>query len=64
MEDGVDPQSVYQQIEPELDIPPLQTEGVQFEALSLSKIFFQLTFTEGPSTKSSYTEPFLWTCIP
>ena len=30
MESGVDPQSGYQQREPELDISPLQSKGVQF----------------------------------
>ena len=49
---GVDPQSGYQQRKPELDIPLLQTEDVQFEAT-----FSELTLTKGPSTQSSYTKP-------
>ena len=32
MEDEVDPQSDFQQRELELDIPPIQLKGVQFEA--------------------------------
>ena len=32
MEGGVDPQSDFQQRELELDIPPIQLPGVQFEA--------------------------------
>ena len=57
MEGGVDPQSGYQQRGPELDIPPLQTEGVQFEATFSKLMMIEPTFTEGPSTQPSYTEP-------
>ena len=52
MEGGVDPQSGYQQREPKPDFPPLQSEGVQVEA-----IFSQPTFTTGPSTQPSFTKP-------
>ncbi|RVW23052.1 hypothetical protein CK203_102473 [Vitis vinifera] len=38
-------------------IPPLQTEGVQFEATFSKPMMIELTFTEGPSTQPSYTEP-------
>ena len=58
MEGGVDPQRGFQHREPELDIPPLQSEGVQFEA-----IFFEPTYTTGPSSQPSFTEP-LHTEIP
>ena len=57
MEGGVDPQSGYQQRESELDIPPLQTKGVQFEATFSESMLFELTFIEGSSSQPSYTEP-------
>ena len=52
MEGGVDPQSGYQQREPKPNFPPLQSKGVQFEA-----IFSQPTFIAGPSTQPSFTKP-------
>ena len=52
MDGRVDPQSGYQQREPELDIPPFQSKGVQFEAT-----FSQPTYTVGPSTQLSFTKP-------
>ena len=57
MEGGVDPQSGYRQREPELDIPPLQLEGVQFELTFSKPMMSEPTFTAGPSTQPSYTEP-------
>ena len=33
MEGGVDPQRGFEHREPELDIPPLHSKGVQFEAI-------------------------------
>ena len=57
MEGGVDPQSGYQQRGPELDIPPLQIQRVQFEATFSKSMMIEPTFTKGPSTQPSYTEP-------
>ena len=57
MEGGVDPQSGYQQREPELDIPPLQLEGVQFEATFSEPMLSELNFLAGPSTQLSFIEP-------
>ena len=58
MEGGVDPQSGYQQREPELDIPPLQSEGVQFEVTFSEQMIFEPTYTARPSTQPSFTESF------
>ena len=72
MKEGVDPQSGYQQREPELDILPLQSEAVQFEATFSEPMKFEPTYTVGPSTQPSlidsssgpgFTEP-LHTEIP
>ena len=57
MESGVDSQSGYQWGGPELDIPPLQIEGVQFQATFSKPMMIELTFTKGPSTQPSFTEP-------
>ena len=38
-------------------IPPLQSEGVQFEATFFKSMMYELTYTEGPSTQSSFIEP-------
>ena len=57
MEGGVDPKIGFQQREPELDIPPLQSEGVQFEATFSKLIMFEPTYTERPSTQPSFIEP-------
>ena len=57
MDGGVDPQSGYQQREPELDIPPLQSKGVQFETIFSESMMFEPTYTVGPSTQSSFTKP-------
>ena len=56
MEGGIDPQSGYQQREPELDIPPLQSMGVQFKTSFSEPMMFKPTFIAGPSTQSSFTE--------
>ena len=58
MEGGIDSQSGYQQRGSKTDIPPLQTEGVQFEATFFELIMSESTFIEGPSTQSSYIEFF------
>ena len=57
MEDEVDPQSGFQQREPKLNIPPLQSEGVQFEATFSEPMMSELTYTAGPSSQLSFTEP-------
>ena len=57
MEGGVAPQSGFQQREPELDILPLQLEGVQFEATFSESMMFEQTYTVGPSSQPSFTEP-------
>ena len=57
MEGGVDPKSGFQQRKPELDIPPLQSEGVQFEATFSEPIMSEPTYTGGPSTQLSFTKP-------
>ena len=38
-------------------IPPLQSEGVQFEATFSKLIMSEPTYTERPSTQPSFTEP-------
>ena len=50
------PSGGYQQREPELDIPPLQSVGVQFETTFSEPMMFEPTFIAGPSTQSSFTE--------
>ena len=57
MNDGVDPQSGYQHREPGLDIPPLQSEGVQFKATFSELMISEPTYTMGPSSQPSFTEP-------
>ena len=57
MEGGVDSQSGYQQKESELDIPPLQSKGVQFEATFSEPMLSELNFLAGPSTQLSFIEP-------
>ena len=56
MEGGVDLQSGYQKRGPELDIPLLQIEGVQFETALYEPMMTKPTFTEDPSTLPSNTE--------
>ena len=57
MEDEVDPQSGFQQREPKLNIPPLQSEGVQFEATFFESMMSDSTYTAGSSSQPSFTEP-------
>ena len=57
MEGGVDPQSGLQQREPKLNIPPLQSKGVRFEATFSKSMMFEPTYTVGPSTHPSFIEP-------
>ena len=56
MEGGLDLQRGFEQKEPELDIPPLQSQGVQFEA-TFFKLMSELTYTARPSSQPSFTEP-------
>ena len=57
MEGGVDPQRGFRKRELELDIPSLQSEGVQFEATFLEPMISEPTYTVRPSSQSSFTEP-------
>ena len=57
MEGGVDHQRGFQQKKPELDIPPLQSKGVQFEATFSKPMMSELTYTAGPSSQPSFTKP-------
>ena len=57
MEGGVDPQSGFQQRDPKLNIPALQSEGVRFEAAFSKLMMFEPTYTVGPSTHPSFIEP-------
>ena len=54
---GLDPQRGFEQKELELDIPPLQSEGVQFEATFLEPMMFESAYTAGPSSQPSFTKP-------
>ena len=57
MEGGLDPQRGFEQKEFKLDIPPLQSEGVQFEATFSEPMMFELTYTTRPSSQPSFIEP-------
>ena len=57
MDNGVDPQRGFQQRESEFDIPPLQSEGVQFEATFSELMMFEPTYTARPSSQPSFIEP-------
>ena len=57
MEGEVNPQRGFQQRKPKLDIPPLHSEGVQFEATFSEPMMFESTYTVGPSSQPSFTEP-------
>ena len=50
MEGGLNPQRGFKQRKPELDIPPLQYEGVHFEASFPEPMMSELTYTMGPSS--------------
>ena len=56
MEGGVDLQSGYRQRKLELDILPLQSEAVQFEATFSEPMMFEPTYTTGPSTQPSFID--------
>ena len=49
MEGGLDPQRGFEQREPELNIPPLEFEGVQFEATFPELMMSESAYTAGPS---------------
>ena len=57
MEGGVDPQRGFQQRQLELDIPPLQSEGIQFETTFPKPMISELTYTTGPFSQSFFTKP-------
>ena len=57
MEGGLDPQRDFKQRELELDIPPLQSEGVQFEDTFSEPMMFEPTYTARPSSQPSFIEP-------
>ncbi|RVW71816.1 hypothetical protein CK203_059211 [Vitis vinifera] len=56
MESRLDPQRGFKQRKLEIDIPPLQSEGVQFEATFLKSMMSEPTYTAGPFSQSSFTE--------
>ena len=56
MESRLDPQRGFKQRKPKIDIPPLQFEGVQFEATFLESMMSEPTYTAGPFSQSSFTE--------
>ena len=57
MEGGLDPQRDFEQREPEFDISPLQSEGVQLEATFLESMMSKLPYIVGPSSQPSFTKP-------
>ena len=62
MEGVLNPQRGFKHRKPEIDIPPLQSEGVQFEATFPELMMSESAYTAGPSsqpsfTKLPYTEP-------
>ena len=50
MEGGLNPQRGFEKKEPELDIPPLQSEGVQFEVTFLKSMMFESAYIARPSS--------------
>ena len=56
MESRLDPQRGFKQRKLEIDIPPLQSEGVQFEATFLKSMMSEPTYTAGPFSQSSFTK--------
>ena len=57
MKGGLDPQSGFQQRDPKLDIPLLQSKGIRFEATFSKPMMSEPTYTMGPSTQLTFTEP-------
>ena len=57
MEGGLDPQRDFKQRELEFDIPPLQSEGVQFEATFLKSMMSESAYIARPSSRPSFTKP-------
>ena len=51
---GLDPQRGFEQREPELNIPPLEFEGVQFEATFPESMMSESAYTAGPSFQPSF----------
>ena len=56
MEGGLELQRGFKQRELKLDIPPLQFEGVQFEAPFSESMMFELVYTTRPYSQPSFTE--------
>ncbi|KAL6324410.1 hypothetical protein AAG906_013014 [Vitis piasezkii] len=56
MEGGLDPQRGFEQREPELDIPLLQSESIRFEATFSESMISEPTYIVGPSSQPSFTE--------
>ena len=56
MEGELDPQRDFEQRRPELDIPPPQLEGIQFEATFFEPMMFEPTYTMGLSSQPSLTK--------
>ena len=57
MKGGVNPQRGFQQRKPELGIPLLQLEGVQFKATFFEWMVSEPTYIVGPSSQPSFIEP-------
>ena len=57
MDGRLDPQKDFEQREPKFDIPPLQSEGVQFEATFSKSMMSEPTYIVGPSSQPSFIEP-------
>ena len=57
MEGGLELQRGFEQREPELDILPLQSKGVQFEAPFSESMMFELVYITRPSSQPFFTEP-------
>ena len=56
MEGGLDPQRDFDQREPEFDIPPLQSEGGQFEVTFSKPMMSEPVYTTRPSSQPSFTK--------
>ena len=56
IEGGLDPQRDFNHREPEFDIPPLQSEGGQFEVTFSKPMMSEPVYTTGPSSQPSFTK--------
>ena len=57
MEGRLNPQRGFEHRELELDISPLQSEGVQFKTSFLESMMSESVYTTRPSSQPSFTEP-------